>query len=75
MNISDLNYLETVSEDVVGGGPLNFLGSVYQVNQNMTRQDAASVAFIHAIAVTQSPVRAKAYNTNYTKQSNHISQD
>ena len=75
MIISDLNYLETVSENVVGGGPLNYLGVVSQVNYNMTRQDAFASAYIKAIAVTGSPVRATAYNTNKTEQSNKISQD
>ena len=74
MNIFDLNYLETVSENVVGGGPLNFLGEVYQNNWNKTRQNAYASGYIKAIAVTQSPVRATAYNTNHTEQKNEISQ-
>ena len=75
MNISDLNYLETVSENVVGGGPLNFLGEVYQNNWNKTHQNAYAFGSIKAIAVTQSPVRASAYNTNKTDQYNKIDQD
>lgn len=74
MFISDLNYLETVSADVTGGGYINDVvafSKIKQTNFNYTKQNAAAYAK-SSYNIKTGGATAVAYNTNSTKQSNDV---